>query len=79
MVEVFKTNVNTKEDANRIIKILQASSGFSAINFDLDDRERILRIEASEISICNVIEIMKREHFECEILSDFPTYTPTIL
>ena len=48
IVKVFKTNVNNHPDAGHIIDILQQSFTYCKINFDLDDCDRILRVESQK-------------------------------
>ena len=70
MIEVFKTNVKTKKQANKLIKLLKVNFDFEKVNFDLEDCENILRIEAPKILPQCIIGILKNENFECEILPD---------
>ncbi len=47
MVEIFKTNVRNKFDSNYIIAIIQRQYPNYKINFDLEDCDKILRVEGS--------------------------------
>lgn len=48
MIEVFSTNIRDRAEADRLLEqIHQAFQGHTA-NFDLDDCDRILRIQYSE-------------------------------
>jgi hypothetical protein len=49
MVEVFKTNVQDRELAEHIASILRGKFAFARINFDLDDCDKILRVESKQI------------------------------
>lgn len=68
MVEVFKTNVNTKKEAFRVLKILAEKFPHLKINFDLRDCDRILRIEGDEISPLKIIHILQAERYLCAAL-----------
>lgn len=70
VVEVFKTNVVLEEDAALVVKAWQEEFPGSRINFDLDDCDRILRVEAQEHTIPYVFSLMKYYGFECEVLED---------
>jgi tRNA G26 N,N-dimethylase Trm1 len=70
MIELFKTNVKTKKQANKITKLLKINLGYNFVNFDLEDCEKILRIDAPNVLPHCVIDILKNENFECEILSE---------
>ena len=69
MVEVFKTNVEQKEMAEQLVSTLRIHFPFSKINFDLEDCDKILRIEGNQICIQTIIELMKGRGFECEVLN----------
>lgn len=45
MIRVYKTNIQRKKDANRILAALAPHYPCSNINFDLEDTDKILRIE----------------------------------
>ena len=45
MVEVFKTNIETAEEAKQIGKHLLEFFPHSQINFDLEDCDKILRVD----------------------------------
>ena len=68
MVEVFKTNVQDRELAEHIASILRSKFAFSRINFDLEDCDKILRVESKQICVETVIEIVSTLGFECEVL-----------
>lgn len=71
MVEVFKTNVHNPDAAKQIIKNLAKLSSRYKANFDLEDCDKILRVEASHIApvdIDRVITIVKSANFEIEVM-----------
>jgi hypothetical protein len=70
MVEVFKTNVQVSEDASHVIRTLSAHLPHSKINFDLDDCDKILRIEADHIPNPTVINVLNKMNYLCEVLPD---------
>lgn len=70
VIEVFKTNVLLGEDAALIIEAWKAEFPGSAINFDLDDCDRILRVRAHQQVIPYVAHLVKQYGFECEPLGD---------
>ena len=69
MVEVFKTNVQHRELAEQLVSILRDRLAFSRINFDLEDCDKILRVEGNLICPETVIEIMSNHGLECEVLT----------
>lgn len=72
MVEIFKTNVESDDQANLLIEqINRIFTGYQA-NFDLEDCDRILRISYSEGSIQSdcLIRLLHDFGFCAEILVD---------
>jgi len=69
MIEVFKTNVEHKVTADQIQSALQIQFPSSRINFDLEDCDRILRVEDHEVCIQTIIEWMNASGFQCEVLN----------
>jgi hypothetical protein len=67
-VEVFKTNVDTKQNAERIIENIKGLLPVGRINFDLDDRDKILRIEAKEIQVQPIQNLLLDLGYTCSLL-----------
>ena len=67
-VEVFKTNVDDWEDAQALTLELCQLFPNSRINFDMEDADRVLRIEAVEICVEKIIEFMKTKGYQTSIL-----------
>lgn len=70
IIEVFRTNVHLEEDAARIIKAWKHEFPGTHINFDLDDCDRILRVQAEEAVIPYVSTLLEQYGFACEVLGD---------
>lgn len=68
MVEVFKTNVEKPEHSEMLIDQLINRIPNSQINFDLEDCDKILRIEAESVSNQLIIEILHRNGYHAEVL-----------
>jgi len=47
-VEVFKTDVNTRRYANKLVNQIHKTFKQYSANFDLDDCDKILRIQCNE-------------------------------
>ncbi len=65
MVEVFKTNVQKASEANKIISQLNRFFPDSKINFDLEDCDRVLRVEGRNITVEKVVELVEKHGFNC--------------
>lgn len=68
MVEVFKTDVYEIEKSKIIIQKLQEYFPENKINFDLDDCDKILRVEGKYILSEKIMKILNEEGHKCEIL-----------
>ena len=68
MVEVFKTNVQETEQAKELICLLKKQFPESKINFDLDDCDKVLRVEGRNFIVCNVMNVLKERGFMCNVL-----------
>lgn len=68
MVEVFKTNVEHPEHSEMLIDQIINKIPNSQINFDLEDCDKILRIEAESVSNQLIIEILHRNGYQAEVL-----------
>ena len=68
MVEVFITNVQSKKQVDQLLSILLQKHPAFKINFDLDDCDRILRVEGRKIQPAKIIELMNTHGYQCNIL-----------
>ena len=68
MIEVFKTDVQHSTEAGRLLSLLQAHFPASRINFDLDDCDRILRLEGNDFDPDKVVSLVKTNGFHCVVL-----------
>jgi hypothetical protein len=68
MVEVFKTNVRHGELADQLAAILLERFPFFRINFDLEDCDKILRIEGTQICTNTIIKLLNANGVECDVL-----------
>ncbi len=69
MIHVFKTSVKTKKDVLRLKFVLTDLLQSSNWNFDLDDCDKILRVESSIEIGSSIIKLLLECGFECEELS----------
>jgi hypothetical protein len=73
MVEVFKTNVNGSLHAKHLVNVIQYYFNDYKVNFDLDDCDRILRIEApGTIDVNSVVGLLTDLGVTVEVLLDEP-------
>ena len=72
MIEVFKTNVKDQEQAKMLVNRIEGIFSDYKANFDLDDCDRILRINCEKGSIQSprLIDLLKDFGCVAEILPD---------
>ena len=68
MVEVFKTNVQKKAQSKMLLYILSGAFPSSKMNFDLSDRDKVLRIEGDNIEALRIMILVKEFGIKCEVL-----------
>jgi hypothetical protein len=65
VVEVFKTNVQKEADKNYVIAIIQTHFPEYRINFDMEDCDKILRIEGVDLQCDNIINHVNCLGYQC--------------
>ena len=68
MVEVFKTNVQQHEQADQLASVLRGRFDFCKINFDLEDCDKVLRVEAKDVCVETVVTLVTEKGFACVVL-----------
>jgi hypothetical protein len=68
MVEVFKTNVQEFTQAQKLVTLLRRHFPDSKINFDLDDCDKVLRVEGNNLRIEKVMTLVTEKGFLCSVL-----------
>jgi hypothetical protein len=68
MVEVFKTNIQKKSQSKMLLCILSETFPSFKINFDLSDRDKVLRVEGDNIEALRIMILVKEYGVKCEIL-----------
>lgn len=68
MIEIFATDIATTEIANLIFEQLQSIWPDARVVFDLEDCDKILKIENSEIDAEGIIHLVAKYGYQCQIL-----------
>ncbi len=68
MVIVFKTDIEATNVANKVLSDLTAYYPNHRINFDLEDIDRILRIEGHPIESGRIIDLLQSKNHYCDEL-----------
>ena len=72
MIEVFKTNVDHPGQAKMLTDVIRLRFDGYLATFDLEDCDRILRIESrtNAVSTTALVELLRDFGFRAEVLSD---------
>lgn len=72
MVEVFSTSVRTQHYARMLTELIELTFNDCHANFDLEDCDRILRVQYEQGAIhpAKVIGLLNALGFSAEVLSD---------
>jgi len=68
MVEVYKTNVRYKRQAKRVLDELSKQFPMFSINFDLEDCDKILRVEGKNIPQEKIARLVTENGYQCNVL-----------
>ncbi len=68
MVKVFKTDIDTPNKARLIIDQLLQLHPAGRITIDLEDCDNVLRVETKQATNSDIINVVHKKGFECEIL-----------
>jgi hypothetical protein len=68
VVEVFKTNIRKQAIAKELTKFLRSQFPDWKINFDLQDCDKILRVEGEKIHVYKIIEVVEKHGVTCSVL-----------
>lgn len=68
MVEIFKTNIDCECVAQKVERIVKEKFQNLRINFDLEDCDKILRIEADNILVSEIRETIQNMGLKCEAI-----------
>ncbi|MEO8239745.1 MAG: hypothetical protein ABI576_16700 [Flavobacterium sp.] len=67
-IEIYKTDIRTKEEASFITALLQFVISDCIMNFDLEDCDNILRIETNRDIKEMVYGVFNKQGFYCQQL-----------
>ena len=65
MIYVFKTSVKSKAQIKKLKPHLDSSFQDIKWNFDLEDCDKILRIESKKNICKKVVNLLRSYHFDC--------------
>jgi hypothetical protein len=69
VVEIFATNVQKVSQATHLVTMLHKIFPDYLISFDLDDCDKILRVESDEIDTKEIIKLLNSKDIHCKRLN----------
>ena len=69
-VSVFKTNLTSENDLRKIAVRFAPDSRIKRWNVDMQDIDRVLRIESQQVNAKEIINNLAEAGFSCEELTD---------
>lgn len=69
-VLVFKTNLQYKKDINQLAPVLNIFRGILRWNVDMNDIDKVLRIETKQLVAQDIIRLVRGAGYFCEELPD---------
>jgi len=70
MIHVFRTSVISEKQVRQVEPFLKTLMSNEEWNFDLEDCDKILRVETEKVTPESVITLLKSQGFECSELSE---------
>lgn len=67
-IYIFKTNINTLEQIKKANSFLSKNSKIEKWNIDLEDCDKVLKVESSQLETCDIIGSLKPFNIYCEVL-----------
>lgn len=67
---IFRTNISRKADYLRVKSSLLSRQGVHGCTIDLEDCDKVLRVECENIPVQFVVEEVVKHGFFCEELAD---------
>lgn len=69
MIYIFKTSVQREEDIRQLKPYLDNIQPWAKWNFDLEDCDKILRVDTPRNDAFSIIRVLHTNGFQCEELS----------
>ncbi len=72
MIEIFKTNIKRKDSGKQVLTSIREALPGVVATLDLEDNDKVLRVVGAwaPVLTSRVIEVVKNQGFECELLHD---------
>ncbi|HMC84885.1 MAG TPA: hypothetical protein VKI61_05140 [Chitinophagaceae bacterium] len=69
-VLILKTNIRYMKQVKTVAPLLDGRDNISRWNIDLEDIDKVLRIESNDIELTEIVQLIQDAGFHCEELAD---------
>ncbi|WP_298714531.1 hypothetical protein [uncultured Chitinophaga sp.] len=68
MIGIFKTNINTQKEKKLVIRALSGEFSVTMCTLDLEDCDKVLRVECLQMEEHQVISFVRDLGYQCAVL-----------
>lgn len=68
MIGIFKTNISTQKEKNQVIRALSGEFSATLCTLDLEDCDRVLRVDGPQMEEHQVVSFVRELGFQCAVL-----------
>ncbi|MCK7559694.1 hypothetical protein MKQ70_34015 [Chitinophaga sedimenti] len=68
MIGIFKTNIATHSESHNVLKAIRQHFDVGHCNVDIEDCDRVLRIVDLKVTEDQMVDFVKAQGYQCEIL-----------
>ncbi len=69
-IQIFKTNINSLEEFYKIKSGLNKINNVLKMTIDLEDVDKVLRVEAINLKTNKIVQAVRKYNFYCEEMED---------
>ena len=69
-IEIFVTNISDKKEFSKIKTAISKITSDAMVTIDLDDKDKVLRVEAESVDPEKIISTVRDYNFRCREMAD---------
>ena len=67
-IEIFKTDVENETQAAALVRLIKTQFAVARVNVDLNDDDRVLRVEGRSFETERIVQVVLRAGFYCRLI-----------
>lgn len=68
MIGIFKTNISTLQDKNRVVSAIAGHFSTTDCTLDLEDCDKVLRVISQQLEEQHIISFVRKLGYQCAVL-----------